>query len=199
METVLEREFCGDVFGLFRSWYNRRALDPDGPWHRLTLVFAYAAEGRQMDANPNQSPFNVGVRIALEDLTVEQVQQLNLLHQSPLRNSSEVSQFYRLVGGHPYLVRQGLAEMVRRDILLGELERRMLDSESVFGSHLREIRAIVEQDERLTGALRDVLRRVPCDAPDEFSTLRTMGVLADGDVPRVRYDLYRRYLEACMI
>src|SRR5207249_5912417 len=38
--------FSNVVFGLFRSWHNERALNPDGSWHRLTLAIARSEERR---------------------------------------------------------------------------------------------------------------------------------------------------------
>src|SRR5262249_17422239 len=69
--------FSGEVFRLLRSWHNGRALDPAGPWSRLTLAIAYAAEVHLFIRDLNQSPFNVGVRIELADLSREQVAYLN--------------------------------------------------------------------------------------------------------------------------
>src|SRR5205814_806452 len=65
--------FASEVFGLFRSWHNARALDPNGPWSKLTMAIAYATEAHLFITDINQSPFNVGTRVALSDFTVEQV------------------------------------------------------------------------------------------------------------------------------
>src|SRR4029434_1802258 len=70
-------DFGSGVFGLFRSWHNKRALDPQGPWQQLTLAIAYATEAHLFITDLNQSPFNVGTRLALEDFNFEQVAELN--------------------------------------------------------------------------------------------------------------------------
>ena len=87
------------MFGVFRSWHNKRALDPEGPWRRLTLAIAYATEAHLFSTDLNQSPFNVGTRLVLEDVTVEQVEELNRRYGSPLRTKADVAAYYRLVGG----------------------------------------------------------------------------------------------------
>ncbi|MGH9847852.1 MAG: AAA-like domain-containing protein, partial [Blastocatellia bacterium] len=102
--------FGSEVFGLFRSWHNARSLDPAGPWPRLTLAMAYATEAHLFITDIHQSPFNVGTRLVLEDFTREQVAELNHRYGSPL-GEAEVERYFRLVGGHPYLVRCGLHEM----------------------------------------------------------------------------------------
>ena len=72
------------MFGLFRSWNNERLLDPSGSWSRFTLVIAYATEAHLFITDVNQSPFNVGTRLTLEDFTREQVAELNRRYGSPL-------------------------------------------------------------------------------------------------------------------
>src|SRR5207302_9487539 len=94
-------DFASEVFGLFRSWHNERALEPDGPWRRLTLAIAYATEHHLFITDVNQSPFNVGTRLTLEDFTFEQVADLNDRYGAPLRDAAELARFVRLVGGHP--------------------------------------------------------------------------------------------------
>src|ERR1043166_1666817 len=86
--------YGSEVFGLFRSWHNKRALDPNGPWSRLTLAIAYATEAHLFITDVNQSPFNVGTRLTLEDFTFEQVADLNRRYGAPLQNNEELSQFF---------------------------------------------------------------------------------------------------------
>jgi hypothetical protein len=65
VDRLFSVPFGSEVFGLFRSWHNKRALDPSGPWARLTLAIAYATEAHLFITDLNQSPFNVGTRLAL--------------------------------------------------------------------------------------------------------------------------------------
>src|SRR5205085_2722820 len=65
--------FGSEVFGLFRSWHDERAFEPEGPWRQLTLAIAYSTEAHLFITDVNQSPFNVGTRLALEDFTPERV------------------------------------------------------------------------------------------------------------------------------
>jgi hypothetical protein len=77
VDRLFACEFYGEIFALFRSWHNQRALDPAGPWSRLTLAIAYATEAHLFITDQNRSPFNVGTRLELEDFTFEQVAELN--------------------------------------------------------------------------------------------------------------------------
>src|SRR5262249_26905933 len=44
VDRLFATSYSSEVFGLFRSWHNERALDPTGPWAGLTLIIAYATE-----------------------------------------------------------------------------------------------------------------------------------------------------------
>src|SRR6185369_2500487 len=127
--------YASEVFGLFRSWHNRRALDPSAPWHRLTLAMAYATEASLFITDINQSPFNVGTRLTLRDFTSEQVAELDRRHGAPLADPRDLAIFSSLVGGHPYLVRQGLLALATGTTLEALLELAP-SVEGPFGEHL---------------------------------------------------------------
>src|SRR5207302_6298972 len=105
--------FGSEIFGLFRSWHNERALEPACPWSRLTLAITCATEAHLFLSDLNQSPFNVGTRLELGDFSLEQVGDLNRSYGRPLPDEA-LTRFHRLVGGHPYLVRRGLQEIAVR-------------------------------------------------------------------------------------
>ncbi len=188
--------FGTDVFALFRSWHNERSLDPTGPWRHLTLAITYATEAYLFITDLNQSPFNVGTRLALSDFTREQVTELNTRYGSPLKNASEVNRYYDLVRGHPYLVRRGLHEMVTQPLSLDAFETQAEHEEGLFGDHLRRILALLARDPELSGVVRDALRGQATPSPENFHRLRSAGIMA-GDAPadmHPRCQLYTRYL-----
>jgi DNA-binding SARP family transcriptional activator len=188
--------FGGEIFELFRSWHNERAFDPDGPWSRLTLVIAFAAEAHLFITDPNRSPFNVGTRLFLEDFTPEQVRDLNARYGSPLHSPEEVGRFHRLVGGHPYLVRRGLHEQASGGTDLAGIEAQAHRDEWIFGDHLRRVRALVAQDPLLQTAVVEVLHGRACPTAESFYRLRSAGVLTGPaeEVARLRCPLYEAYL-----
>src|ERR1041385_3973375 len=114
--------FGGLVFGLFRAWHNERSLNPAGPWSNLTLAIAYATEATLFITDLNQSPFNVGTRLTLEDFTRGEVAELNRRYGSPISDESGIHRFYALVGGCPYLVRRGLHVMADQGLDVAALE-----------------------------------------------------------------------------
>jgi DNA-binding winged helix-turn-helix (wHTH) protein len=197
VDRLFSFDYASEIFGLFRSWHNLRALDPVGPWPRLTLALAYATEAHLFITDLNQSPFNVGTRLTLEDFTVGQVAELNQRYGAPLRNQDETTRFFALVGGHPYLAQRGLYEMVRQGFGYASVEAQADHDEGVFGDHLRRMLASLERDPDLCEALRGVLRGEPGLTDESFYRLRSAGVLA-GSSPqeaRPRCELYTRFLK----
>ncbi len=193
--------FASEIFGLFRSWHNERALDPAGPWSRLTLAIAYATEAHLFITDVNQSPFNVGTRLALEDFTLEQVAELNRRHGCPLRDHQEVTRFFRLIGGHPYLVRSGLRALRQQNWDIAQLENQADRDEGPLGDHLRRILVLLAKDGALCEVVRGVLKGEPCPDPESFYRLRSAGVLAGPAhvAPRLRCQLYATYLARHLI
>jgi hypothetical protein len=189
--------FGTEVFGLFRSWHNARALDPAGPWSQLTLAIAYATEAHLFITDLNQSPFNVGLRVALEDFTPAEVADLNARYGSPLPSPAHAARFYELLGGHPYLTRRGLHELASRRLSLDELEVSVACESGPFGDHLRRILVLLAHEEGLAEVVRCLLRGGARPPSEAFYRLRSAGVVA-GDSPRrarLRCRLYAAYLE----
>jgi hypothetical protein len=195
VDRLFACEFGSEVFGLFRSWHNERALDPGGPWSCLTLAIAYATEAHLFISDINQSPFNVGTRLILDDFNLDQVRDLNERYGVPLKGSEALLQFFAFTGGQPYLVRRGLNEMAASRTGFAEWSGCTNLEEGVFGDHLRRILVLLAKDEELLEVVRGVLRGQPCPA-SSFYRLRSSGVLT-GDSPqeaRLRCELYARYL-----
>lgn len=189
--------FGSEVFGLFRSWHNERAFDPEGPWARFTMVIAYATEAHLFITDINQSPFNVGTRLALADFSFDQVQELNARHGAPLHTEAEVARFYRLVGGQPFLIRTGLHHLVARRQDIAAFEFEAVRDEGLFGDHLRRMLVLLSCEAELTAALRAILRGRPSPEAESFYRLRSAGIIA-GENPaeaRPRCQLYAIYLE----
>jgi hypothetical protein len=196
VDRLFAYPYASEIFGLFRSWHNERALDPTGPWSRLTLAIAYATEAHLFITDVNQSPFNIGTRLTLEDFWPDQVSELNERYGLPLKEKAELERFIRLVGGHPYLVRRGLHEMARRKITIAALEEKAPRDDGIYGDHLRRILLLLARDPALTEIVRGVLRGQSCPTPESFYRLRSAGLMkgsSQNDV-QVRCQLYTTYL-----
>src|SRR5262245_59388473 len=143
---------------------------------------AYATEAHLFLPDLDQSPFQAGTPIELQDFSRLQVAELNRRHQAPLQNDLELDRFFHLVNGHPYLVRRGLQEMVKAQVSLEEFETRADADEGIFGEHLQRILFLLARDPALTEAVRGVLRGQRVLDEESFFRLRSAGVMA-GDSP----------------
>lgn len=197
VDRLFSRPFASEVFGLFRSWHNARSLDPEGPWRRLTLVMAYATEAHLFITDLNQSPFNVGTRLTLEDFTPEQAADLNLRYGAPLRTDGEVKRYCGLIGGNPYLAQRGLHEMAQRHLALDELEAVAASDDGPFGDHLRRMLTALAQDQTMRQAMIAVINGGACPTADSFYRLRSAGLVAGDSAndARPRCQLYAAYLK----
>jgi class 3 adenylate cyclase len=196
VDRLLGLPFCSQVFALFRSWFEEGRVAPNSPWPRLTLVIAHATEPHLFITDINQSPFNVGTRLVLEDFTREQVEELNRRHGSPLRDAEEVTRLYQLVGGQPYLVRQALSAMVTQDMEITTLETQADRDAGIFVDHLPQMLALLAKNDNLCAAVRGVLQGHACPTADSFYRLRSAGVIV-GESPadvHLRCQLYHSYL-----
>jgi hypothetical protein len=197
VDRLFGTPYGGQVFSMFRSWYNRRALDPDGPWGSLVLALVCATEAHLYITDLNQSPFNVGTHIRLDDFTLEQVDELNRRHGNPLRGGTEVAQFHRLFDGQPYLTRHGLHQLAVRAWPLERLAQEAPQEDGIFADHLRRLLATLRKDAGLLQTVRGWMQsEQPMDA-ESFYRLRSAGVLKGERAAeaRPRCQLYHEYLQ----
>jgi len=197
VDRLAAYDYRSEVFGLFRSWHNDRALRPDAPWIRLTLGVAYATEARLLISDLNQSPFNVGVTVTLQPFHRDEIAELNRRYGAPLHTDAELDRFYALFGGAPYLVRRGLYELVTAGETIQQLAERLFGDQTPFYDHLRRMADGLEEDPALLECVRAVLRGDSPPDQKSFLRLRSAGVVT-GDTPRtavINCALYRDFLQ----
>jgi AAA domain-containing protein len=187
--------FSGEIFAMFRSWHNRRALEPDSPWRKLSLAISFATEAHLFIRDLSQSPFNVGTRVLLRDFTREEVEELNRRYGAPLRSAAEVKRFYALLAGHPFLSRRALHELATGTPFRVLMDRASHD-DGPFGDHLRRMLVVLARDPELLEATRRALVNCACLSPEQFQRLRSAGVLAgeSAGTARPRCGLFGTYL-----
>jgi hypothetical protein len=188
--------FGADVFAFFRSWHNDRAYEPDGPWPKLTMAIAYATEAHLFITDVNQSPFNVGTRLILDDFTVPEVEELNRRYGNPLRSPVEVARLHALVGVQPYLTRRGLDHLVQHGASLAALEATADRDEGIFGDHLRRLLVMLSQEPETLEVVRGIFRGEGLPNAAVFYRFGSGGLLAGSSERefRLRCGLYETYL-----
>ena len=197
VDKLFGYSYANDIFALFRSWHNERSLSPAGPWSKLTMAISYSSEVHLFITDINQSPFNVGTRLTLEDFTLEQVRELNDLYGCPLSGEEDISRFQVLVGGNPFLVRCGLEAIRARESDIAALEARARYVDGPFGAHLRQMWRSLSQSADLLDAVRRLLLDKSVLSAESFFRLRSAGLIV-GSEPRnasLRCRLYADYLE----
>lgn len=195
-DRVFAASFGGDVAARLRSWHNARALEPALPWGRMTVALAFATEAHLFIRDLNQSPFNVGTRLVLEDFGAAEVAQLNERYGHPLRDPAELGRLAALVGGQPYLLRCAMNAMTSSGRGMEVVEELADTESSVFGEHLRRLLHSVAHDPLVLEAARQFLLRDTKPQGAVFYRLRSAGVLV-GDTPedcRMRCALYEGFL-----
>ena len=100
------------------------------------LVLVVSTEPYNLIRYPNQSPFNIGEVIELDEFTAENVADLNERHGQPL-DMRDQARLLKLVGGQPFLLRRALYLVVEGFLTPAELFRHARDNRGPFGDHLR--------------------------------------------------------------
>jgi hypothetical protein len=196
VDLLTGRAHASEVFGQFRSWHSDRAMDPTGPWKRLTLAIVYATEAYMLITDQNQSPFNVGTQLRLHDFSLSQVQELNHRYQDPLKNGDELNRFYALFSGQPYLTRRGFFDLTAEKKSLTELEAKADADDGPYGDHLKRILFRLTGNDALKNALRGLLKGEPLPDAMTFHRLSGAGLVVGESTKdaHFRCAIYQRFL-----
>lgn len=188
--------FASDFFGLVRSWHNCRATEPNGPWNKLTIVIGYATEAHLFIQDLNQSPFNVGRQLELDNFNVDEMEELNRRHGSPIGSRSDLERLHELIGGQPFLTRRAFDVLSRKIMDFSALVDNADRDEGPFGDHLKRILVSVSQMPSVLEALRASLSNPELRDTDGYHRLLAAGIVKQtGDRSvKLRCDLYRSYL-----
>ncbi|MDF5722792.1 MAG: AAA-like domain-containing protein [Rhizonema sp. PD37] len=196
VDKVFDAPFRNDFFGMLRNWHNSRAMSDI--WNNLDFVLVTSTEPYQLIDDLNQSPFNVGQVIELEDFTLEQVRDLNRRHGSPFNTSAEMK-LMALLNGHPYLVRKALYLVASNQITITELFNDATNTRGCFGDHLRRLLSLLYDRQELKQALLQVISQNTCENQQIFWQLRGAGLVRSSGhsvIPRCQLyaDYFREHL-----
>lgn len=196
-DALFGRPYMNNFFGLLRSWHNRRALDPDGPWGKLTLFLSYATEAHLFISDLNQSPFNVGLKIQLRDFGLGEIAELAGLHG--ITEESQITTVARITGGQPYLARRALA-ILSQGTDPTELETAFAQPDGPIGDHLHRIFESIRVDPNILSEVRNALAGRPLQDPNSRYRLIAAGVFAlrPDQAVAFRVPAYETYLRAAL-
>lgn len=193
VDRLLAAPFQDTFFGLLRFWHNNRAINE--LWEKLDIVLVISTEPHLLVSDVNQSPFNVGQKIRLQDFDAVQVGELNLRYRSPLA-ASEISAVMTFLNGHPYLTHKALYTMVTEPLTWPQLLQSATTEQSPFGDHLRHTVWLLRDQPQLREALKQILRKGECPDDALFYRLSQAGLVQGPSRSscRLRCKLYEEYL-----
>lgn len=182
-----------DFLPLLRSWYEEAKRLP--VWQKLRLVVIHSTE-IYVPLQLNQSPFNVGLPIQLEDFNLAEVQQLAQHYGLNWKDDAQGKQLMSIVGGHPALVSLALYHLSRQEITMSQLLETAPTAMGIYAHHLQRHWATLEKQPELAQALDKVFNATEPVTLDHILAykLSSMGVIRQlGDKAIAGCELYRRY------
>ncbi|MGK7873603.1 MAG: AAA-like domain-containing protein [Xenococcaceae cyanobacterium] len=185
-------DIANDFFPMLRSWHEEaKTVDI---WKQLRLVVVHSTEdyGR---LDINQSPFNIGLPIELNEFTPKQMEDLAQRHELNW-NNTQVEQLMDMVGGHPYLVRLALYHLARQDATLAQLLQDAPTDAGIYNQHLRRHLKTLKECSELAAALRHVVTTTESVRLETMQGYRlySMGLIKrQGNLVMPRCELYRLY------
>ncbi len=196
VDKVFAAPFATDFFALVRSWHNSRSTERSGPWRKLTVVIGYATEAHLFIRDLNQSPFNVGRKLNLEDFKLQQTADLNGRYGGPLKSHAEAEALYALIGGQPFLTRAALDALASGRESLPSLLAHADADDGPFSDHLKRLLISVSVLPDVADYARAVLAGSALPHQDAYYRLLSAGIIKHPGGGKVdfRCELYRRYL-----
>jgi AAA domain-containing protein/TIR domain-containing protein len=185
-------EIAEEVLGLLRVWHEEAKTSE--VWRQLRLIVVHSTEV-YIPLNINQSPFNVGLPVRLDEFTAEQMLDLANRHQLPW-GLPEVEVLRGMIGGHPYLSRVSMYYISRGEMTLDNLLATAASEEGLFADHLKRHLWTLERHPALAQAMK---KAVSSPEPlrirsEEAFKLQSMGLIhLEGNDITPRCDLYRKY------
>jgi hypothetical protein len=195
VDRVLGRPYQSDFFSMLRLWHNRRA-EPSSPWEQVDLALVIATEPYLLIDSKDRSPFNVAIPVEPKPFGRPALDDLNGRYRAAL-TSSEVDDLHELLAGHPFLTRLAFYRMVtEEDLSFETLYRTAAEPYGPFGDHLRAMLVLLQHQEGLLAAMRQVISHGSVPGDETYYRLHGAG-LALRDNRRVKPSnlLYARFFK----
>jgi hypothetical protein len=191
------RETSNAFLSLLRSWHDKGRED----WQKVRLIISHSTEDYpRLDLN--QSPFNVGIPLKLDEFACDQINDLALRHgftTSEGMSSDQLAMlqtFKNLVGGHPYLTRLWMYHVSQHPGHWQQIAQAATTDAGIYANHLRKLWEELHQDPKLVKAMQEVI--TPQDPTRLNPCLRfrldSLGLVKYVDSKlQIRCELYREY------
>ena len=139
-------EVAKDVLPLLRSWYEDAKRTP--VWQNLRQIVVHSTEV-YISLGVNQSPFNVGLPIELQNFDLSQVEELAQKYQLDWQENAQAKQLIDLVGGHPALIQIALYNLSQKEMTLAQLLGTASTQQGIYHHHLHHKWLTLQQEPEL--------------------------------------------------
>lgn len=183
-----------DFFGMLRSWHEKGKTH--NCWAQLRLILSHSTEV-YIPLDINQSPFNAGIPILLEEFDASQVEALAGLYQLGW-DKSKIAKLMDLVGGHPYLVRLAMYQIKTNDLTIEQFLDRATSEMEIYSDPLRRLLNTLKQSSALTSAFARVVESAEPVTLDclQIYQLHSIGLVQhQQNLVSPRCKLYRDYFD----
>ena len=181
-----------DFFGLLRSWHEKGKIYDC--WSRLKIVLAHSTEV-YVPLDINQSPFNAGVPVLLEEFDRDSVATLANLYQLDW-SDRDLDLLMDEVGGHPYLVRLAMYQINTNNLTLEQFLAEAISETGIYSNLLRRLANILERSPELSQAFTKVVQseQVIALSSLQLYQLHSLGLVKyQRNLVMPRCKLYRDY------
>ncbi|MDF5722227.1 MAG: AAA-like domain-containing protein [Rhizonema sp. PD37] len=194
VEQLFNHPVVGKEFlVLLRAWHETAKTIPI--WKRLRLVVVHSTEN-YLQLSINESPFNVGVAIELQEFTPQEVQILAKKYGLDWE-VAQVNQLMASVGGHPFLVRKACEYLQMYSHFTLEVLLQNAPTEAgIYANYLRRYWEILQRHQESLQALKTVLTAanlVRLEAKQSYWLSKLGLVKLVGNEVMMSCNLYRRY------
>lgn len=184
-----------DFLPMLRFWHE--VAQQVEIWQKMRLIVVHTTES-YVPLHINQSPFNVGLAIALPPFNLEQVQELAKRYGLNWETYTQSQQLIEMVGGHPYLINLALYYLCQEEMTLSKLLEKATTQTGIYNNHLRGHLLTLRQQPELSAALNKVVN-TECSIeidPIIAYKLESMGLIQlDGNLSKPSCELYRQYFQ----
>ena len=182
---------------LLRFWHEEANNVP--VWQKLRLIVTHSTE-IYIPLNLNQSPFNVGLSLRLNEFNWSQVHELakryGLDRDEFGIEIEQIKSLAQIVNGHPYLINLAFCHLVTQNSDIVQIIREAVTDTGVYRDHLRGHLIALSEHPELAAAYKQVIKS---DEPVILNSLvayelESMGLVKleeNKTIPRC--ELYRLY------
>lgn len=199
LHQVFEYEETAQEFlPLLRFWHEE--ANNVAVWSKLRLIAIQSTES-YVALSYNQSPFNVGLPVALPEFNREQMMDLAERHQLNWRNGvgeEYLTALMDLIGGYPYLARMAFYHLAKHDITITELIEEAATETSIYRNILRYYLSTLYETPHIATSFKQVINSPNPIQLESIAAYRleSLGLIhLDGNEASPSCELYRRYFK----